>query len=162
MRIPSCVVNGTSSLSGRSTIITTPMRQVPTFLTIPSITFPVSTICLAIGLFSYSFEFGTFFLMASSREIFRSSGTIFANLSASTHRASPLLCSYIPHHHLAPKVLKGWIILATQSRPYFARTYSIHLSSSRIQKSISKSGGDTPRGFKTFQKVAQNEEGQYQ
>ena len=82
VKIPSCVVSGTSSLRGRSAMIT-PAACVPTFRTIPSITRPVSTICFAIGLFSYSFLNSGLFSIASSSEILRSSGTILASLSAS-------------------------------------------------------------------------------
>ena len=81
------------------------------------------------------------FLRESSSEMLSSSGIILAILSASLYSTS-LTLARSRTTIFAPKVPKV-IIFATRSLPYFSRTYSTTWSRRRMQKSISKSGGET-------------------
>ena len=110
----------------------------------------MSTISRAVSFESYSFLKSGLFIKESSRVTFRSSGTILAKRSASAKATSlPLAMSRTTI--LAPKVPKV-MILATQSLPYFSRTYSMTSTRRLMQKSMSKSGGEIRSGFRNRSK----------
>ncbi len=140
VRSPSCKVTGTRLVISWSAMIT-PQACLPVLRTIPSIIRPCSTMLRATELFATSCWSSGDFDTASSREILISSGIILASLLASENsisltRARSRTTIFAPN---VPKV----IMLATRSLPYFSRTYSTTSSRRRIQKSTSKSGGDT-------------------